>query len=167
MTGHPSSIAYHYRQADRSDVRDMARIRSVDLGSEDYWLGHIGSYFDRTFHPEEALGPRMGYVAANANHEVVGFAAGHLTRRFDCEGELAWISVLTDYRAQGIGATLMRFMASWFALQRARRVCVDVSPTNANARRFYEGLGAVPLKRHWYVWDDITLLAVHMPTAGA
>ncbi len=156
-------IAYHYRQADRSDVPAMALIRSTDLGSEDYWISHLGNYFDRVINPEEALGPRMGYVASNDNHEVVGFAAGHLTGRFDCAGELAWISVLPHYRNQGIGTTLLRFLASWFAMQRARRVCVDVSPVNADARRFYARHGAVPLKRHWYVWEDFTRLASHMP----
>jgi hypothetical protein len=37
----------------------------------------------------------------------------------------------------------------------SRRVCVDVEPANDVALRFYARHGAVDLKPHWMVWEDI------------
>jgi hypothetical protein len=37
----------------------------------------------------------------------------------------------------------------------AKRICVDVDPANAVARRFYTRNGAEHLNEHWMVWNDI------------
>ncbi|MGH7752666.1 MAG: GNAT family N-acetyltransferase [Gemmatimonadales bacterium] len=34
----------------------------------------------------------------------IGYVAGHLTRRFDCEGELQWIYVVPDRRRSGVAS---------------------------------------------------------------
>jgi len=46
-------------------------------------------------------------------------------------------------------------MALWFMEQNAGRVCVNVAPANARARRFYQRHGAAALNEHWLVWDNI------------
>jgi len=45
--------------------------------------------------PQQVLTPRILYVAIESEN-VVGLVAGHLTRRFDCTGELKWINVLPN-----------------------------------------------------------------------
>ena len=48
-------------------------------------------------------------------------------------------------------------LAKWFIKQKARRICVDVDPANAPARRFYTKHGAQTLNAHWLVWPDIKI----------
>lgn len=76
-----------YRQAPPSDIPAMAEIRAREWGTLDYWTNCIAGYMTGTLHPQHALPPRVAYVALAAN-TVVGFITGHLTRRFQCEGEL-------------------------------------------------------------------------------
>ena len=157
MASPESTVSCRYRQASKGDVPDMARIRTYDWGSEEYWNERIGGYLDRVSHPEQALMPRVAYIAT-ADGMTVGFVAGHLTRRLDCQGELEWINVLPDYRKHGVGLALLRFLAAWFVGQGAVRVCVDVNPANPDARHFYARHGAIPLKRHFVVWENIAAL---------
>ncbi|HUX67215.1 MAG TPA: GNAT family N-acetyltransferase [Terriglobales bacterium] len=166
MASPESTFVCRYRQASKGDVPDMARIRTYDGGSEDYWNERIGGYLDRTYHPDQALGPRVAYLAT-AEGMSVGFVAGHLSRHFDCQAELEWINVLPEYRQHGIGLALLRMLATWLVAQSALRVCVDVSPANADARRFYARHGAIPLKRHFLVWENIGSLLPPKRPGGA
>jgi GNAT superfamily N-acetyltransferase len=84
----------------------------------------------------------------------IGYVAGHLTRRFDCEGELQWIYVVPEHRRAHVASELLRLVAKWFLEQDARRICVDVG--DENARPFYSHYGAVELSKHWMVWNDIS-----------
>ena len=88
----------------------------------------------------------------------MAFAAGHLTRRYDCEGELRWINVLPEYRGAGIASELLRLLADWFLKQDARKICVDVEPSNTGARAFYLRHGARPLRDGWLVRDGMSSL---------
>lgn len=85
----------------------------------------------------------------------MGLIAGHLTRRFGCDGELEWISIRQEYRRRGIASELLRRLAEWFAARGALRVYVDVDPSNEAARRFYRGHGANDLKPHGMISNDI------------
>lgn len=143
-----------YRQAQTSDIPMMAEIRAADWGTEDYWRGRILRYLGNELHPKEALQPRVAFVCLE-EERVVGFIAGHLTRRFGCNGELEWISVRPQYRNRAIASTLLSRLAEWFSGQGVRRVCVDVEPSNHVARCFYACQGAKDLKPHWMVWEDI------------
>jgi len=145
-----------YREAGKSDVPAMARIRALTWGTEDHWKVRITAYMDRELHPRQALMARVSYVALNENL-VVGLIAGHLTQRFGCEGELQWIDVIPERRGSGVAAGLLRHLAAWFAEQKARRICVDVDPANAAARRSYTRHGAEELNPHWLVWNDIKI----------
>ena len=143
-----------YRQARHSDIPAMAQIRAGDWGTEEYWKERILQYLTNQLHPREALLPRAAYVCIE-RERVIGLIAGHLTRRFSCDGELEWISVTPECRSRGIASQLLRLLADWFVAHEARRVCVDVEPFNNAARRFYAGQGAEDLKPHWMVWKDI------------
>jgi ribosomal protein S18 acetylase RimI-like enzyme len=144
----------NYRRARKSDISAMARIRAADWETEDYWMARISGYLAGEVHPRDALPPRVIYVATEGN-AVAGFIAGHLTRRYKCDGELEWIDVIPEYRRSGVASELLRHLAGWFVEKKALRICVDVQPTNAVARKFYAKHGAEKLNEHWLVWKDI------------
>ena len=143
-----------YRQARHSDIPMMAEIRAADWGTQEYWRERILQYLMHKVHPWDALRPRVSFVCVE-HQRVVGLIAGHLTRRFGCDGELEWISVRPECRSRGIASELLCRLAKWFVAHQAHRVCVDVEPSNQAARRFYAGHGAEDLKPHWMVWKDI------------
>jgi len=150
-----------YRVAERTDVPAMARIRAAEWGTEGYWTTRILQYLNYEADPRQALRPRVSYVALR-DDLTVGLIAGHLTRRFNCDGELQWIDVVHEYRGTGVAAELLRLLATWFVEQNASKICIDVEPGNARARRFYARFGAVELNPHWLVWDDIKSLLGHV-----
>jgi GNAT superfamily N-acetyltransferase len=101
--------------------------------------------------------PRAMYVALERDSPL-GFIAGHLTRRYACQGELEWMNVIPPSRGCGIASELLRRLAAWFSGQKASRICVDVDPANTIARRFYPRHGAQKLNGHWLVWNDISVV---------
>jgi ribosomal protein S18 acetylase RimI-like enzyme len=139
----------HYREAKPSDIPAMARIPGQGHAED-----RMARYLAREHHPQKALMPRVIYVAVEGE-TLVGYIAGHLTQRYACDGELQWIYVRPDHRGSGVAAELLRMLASWFAEQKAKKICVDVDPENAVARRFYTRHGAGTLNKHWLVWSDI------------
>jgi GNAT superfamily N-acetyltransferase len=143
-----------YRQAQDTDISQMAEIRAGDWGTEAYWRERIRQYLAGDLHPREALPPRVSFVGVEGNR-LIGLIAGHLTHRFGCDGELEWISVRPEYRKRGVAGELFGLLRTWFLEQDARYICVDVEPSNEVARRFYARLGAQDLKPHWMVWKDI------------
>jgi len=142
------------RVAVTDDVPAMARIRALSWGDEDYWEARIGGYLAGEANPQSALAPRVAFVAVEGGR-IVGLVAGHLSKRFDCDGELEWIDVVPERRGSGVAKALLARLAAWFAEQGAARVCVDVEPSNHGARRFYERHGARVLNEHWLVWHDL------------
>ena len=142
------------RPSERTDIPGMARIRALERGSLEYWENRIAGYLDGTINPRCALAPRACYVAVDQS-AVVGFVAGHLTRRHDCDGELQWINVSPERRRAGIASELVQRLARWFVEQQAFRVCVNVDPSNEAARAFYTEHGTEKLNDHWMVWNDI------------
>lgn len=55
-----------------------------------------------------------------------------------------------EHRGSGVASGLIRLLATWFATQKASRICVNVDPTNTTARRFYKRQGADVLNEHWH-----------------
>jgi GNAT superfamily N-acetyltransferase len=147
-----------YREASDGDLDELATIRAGEWETEEYWRDRIRGYAAGVLSPRQALAPRVIHVALE-DSRIVGFIAGHLTRRFDCDGELQWLNVVPEKRRAGVAAGLLRVLASWFADQSAKRVCVDADPENPGARAFYRKHGAQDLNPHWLVWPDITELA--------
>lgn len=145
-----------YREAKTSDIRALARIRAAEWETEQYWVKRIAAYLDGELDPRFALKPRACYIAHDGK-SALGFIAGHLTRRHSCDGEMEWINVIPERRRNGIASELLRLLAAWFITKNAKRICVDVHPSNA-ARIFYKNHGARDLKLHWMVWSDIRLV---------
>jgi ribosomal protein S18 acetylase RimI-like enzyme len=144
----------HYRLAEKSDIPAIARIRAAEWETEEYWRVRVSRYLNCELHPQQALMPRVSYVALEVA-SLVGFIAGHLTRRYACDGELEWINVIPERRGSAVASELLHLQVAWFVDQRASRICVDVDPNNTTARRFYKRHGAVDLNEHWLVWNDI------------
>jgi GNAT superfamily N-acetyltransferase len=142
-----------FRPAEDGDLNAMAVIRARAWETEAYWKNRIGAYMAGRQSPQQALPARAVFVAVD-DGEVVGFVAGHRTRRYGCDAELEWINVGPEQRGPGIAAQLLIVMATWFVGQGAHRVCVDVEPGNTMARGLYVRYGAVQLNHHWMVWED-------------
>jgi len=150
-----------YREATEADVEGMARIRAVEWGDEEYWKKRIAAYMEGESNPQKALRQRILYVGI-AGDLVVGFVAGHLTRRYACDGELEWINVAAEKRGQGVADELLKKLTEWFVAQKALKICVDVQPKNAVARKFYVRYGAEELNPHWMVWKDIRVVLTNL-----
>jgi len=146
------------REANLADVDELARIRAAEWGTQPYWHARISGYMRGELHPRESLPPRV-VLLASEDKIILGFIAGHLTRRFACDGELEWLNVIPERRRTGVAAALLRALATWFGSREARRICVDGEPQNAPARAFYQQHGAEDLNPHWLVWRDITAVA--------
>jgi ribosomal protein S18 acetylase RimI-like enzyme len=144
-----------YREAERSDIPSIARIREAVWGTGKYWVNRISGYLDGTHNPQQALPQRIIYVAQQSD-SLVGFIAGHLTQRYNCEGEIEWINVISESRGSGAASELFLHLARWFVEQKALRVCVNCAPDNIVALHFYTRLGATSLNEHWLVWNDIS-----------
>ncbi len=142
------------RAATDADVPAMAAIRAAESESLAYWQERINGYLQGTHNPQQSLPERECWVAVRQGH-VVGFVAGHRSRRFECEGELEWINVAPEFRGQGVGKQLMNVMLSWFRQRNMNRICVNVTSENNVARRLYAKCGAVPLKTGWMEWRDL------------
>src|SRR5438445_13371805 len=109
-------------------------------GTEQYWHDRISGYMRGELHPQQALAPRVVLVA-EGGEDIVGFIAGHLTRRFGCDGELEWLDVVAECRSvsvdqssprsarnsrqRGVTSTIMRAasLMSVSSLQPARCAC--------------------------------------------
>jgi ribosomal protein S18 acetylase RimI-like enzyme len=141
-----------YRQVKNNDIAGLAKIRSSNNEEEANWEKRISGYLNLQHHPQQALNERIIYVA-EADEKIVGFIAGHLTQRFDCDGELQWINVREEYRNRGIGFGLICVLNKWFILRNAFKICVD--PGNELARKFYKKYGAENLNQHWLFWKDV------------
>ncbi len=147
-------MSIQYREANQSHISAMARIRAADWETEKYWNTRISGYLDCELNPQQALKPRIIYIALESE-TVLGFIAGHLTRRYACDGELEWIDVVPAYRRNGVATELLRLLAAWFVEQKSLRICADVDPANTIARHFYMRHGARDLNKHWLVWENI------------
>lgn len=147
-----------YRPATLRDVSAMAQLRSEHWGNAPDWEHTVSAYLSGEHHPRQALLPRIAIVAEEED-EIVGFIAGHLTRRHRCDGELQWINVPASQRGNAMASELLQNLAEWFVENGARRVCVDVQPRNTIARAFYTRHGAEPLNDRWMLFPDISVVA--------
>jgi ribosomal protein S18 acetylase RimI-like enzyme len=144
-----------YREGTTADSPALAKIRSAKREAEPFWNDRISGYMNGTHDPQQALKPRVIYVAVDGD-SIIGFVAGHVTTRHACEGELQWIDVMEEYRRRGIASELVSILAKWFAAREVGKICID--PGNETARRFYRKLGATDLDQHWMMWSDIKMI---------
>jgi ribosomal protein S18 acetylase RimI-like enzyme len=142
-----------FRKSSTSDIPFLAKIRARNSATEEYWTNRITGYNNGTINPQKAEPSRIIFIASHID-EIIGFIAGHLTKRYDCDGELQWIDVLTEYRRLGLASKLLKELANWFINHKCYKICVD--PGNDDARKFYSKSGATNLNEHWMYWADIT-----------
>jgi GNAT superfamily N-acetyltransferase len=144
-----------YREATEEDIPKIAKLRVIYSGTVEYWADRILNYFRGQLNPQKALPQRVIYVAAH-NSDIVAFIAGHLSTRYNCEGELQWLDTLENYRRKGIATSLLKILGKWFIENNAYKICVD--PGNPNARTFYQDNRATNLNDHWMFWIDIRIV---------
>ena len=133
---------------------EASRATDPEVGPADH---RMAAYMADKHHPQQALPPRVVYVALTGSI-VAGYIAGHLTRRYSCDGEVQYLFVATPYRRTGIASALLERLARWFTAHGASKICVDVNPDSPGARPFYASQGATDLSKHWMVWNDIALV---------
>jgi GNAT superfamily N-acetyltransferase len=146
-------MAVTLRPVEEADVFSMAEIRALEWGSEAFWVDRIGRYLSGQHSPQHALTVRTVIVAIDGG-DLVGFVAGHKTRRLGCDGELQWINVAKEKRGLGVARQLITKIGMWFVAQGALRICVNVDPVNLSARRLYKRHGAQTLNDQWMIWED-------------
>lgn len=112
------NLVIEIRPAEQADIPAMAVIRAQEWETEAYWVSRIGAYLCAEQSPQQAGRARSVFVTVD-EPTVVGFVAGHQTRRFGCDGELQWINVARERRGQGIAAQLIVRMGEWVCLRRA------------------------------------------------
>ncbi len=142
------------RPATFEDIPALVELRAPDeeAGPAD---ARMARYLAGEHHPQLALEPRTILLAEAGDGRVVGYTGGHLTQRYDCEGELQYLYVVTGSRRSGVATLLARELFRWFRAHGAERICVDVEPANHGARAFYRRLGATDLSEHWMVWEPM------------
>jgi ribosomal-protein-alanine N-acetyltransferase len=142
-----------YVEASGGDVARMAHCRLADpsAGAAD---PRMRAYLEGRHHPQHALAPRVAFVAV-AGDAVAGYIAGHLTRRYGCDGELQYLFVAPAHRRTGIASALLERLRCWFRERGASSLCVDVVPENAVARAFYTRHGATGLNEGWMVFREV------------
>jgi GNAT superfamily N-acetyltransferase len=160
MIATPAAEEVLYRPATQLDVAAMAQLAPEHLGNAPDWESRIAAYLSGEHHPRHALLTRV-MIVAEQDDEVIGFIAGHLTRRFHCQGELQWINVSAALRRQGVATEMLRQLADWFVTYDACKICVDAKPRNPDTRAFYTHLGAEPINDHWLIWPDIRPILEH------
>jgi len=149
-----------FRPATVADVPVMTAARLTDAeGPAD---PRMAAYLAGTHHPSGALAPRTAFLGARGG-TVIGYIAGHLTRRHGCEGEVQYLYVAPPDRRQKVGTGLLLRLAAWFAEQSAFRVCVNVNPDSPAARPFYAHHGATDLQPLWLVWSDVRMIGDQRP----
>ena len=147
-----------YREIQQKDIPAVAAIRAAGWGTAEYWVNRITAYLTAASNPQEALETRIILVACDRNDEIIGFIAGHLTHRFDCDGELQWINVLPEYQRKGIATQLLLRLAKWFVGHQAFKVCVNVNADSPGAEEFYKRHQAETMNKYWMIWPDICIL---------
>jgi GNAT superfamily N-acetyltransferase len=150
-------MAMLLRLVKEGDIPALAAIRARESQTEVFWVDRIARYLRGEHSPQQALAARAVFAAIEED-TVVGFVAGHRTRRYQCDGELQWINVVEGRRGQSIAGKLLEKMADWFMEQSAVRICVNVDPSNTAARRFYSKCGARVLNDQWMIWEDARLM---------
>jgi GNAT superfamily N-acetyltransferase len=103
---------------------------------------------------------------AQEGNDLIGYIAGHLTRRFGCAGELQWIYVSPPRRRGGVASRLLRCLAEWFKQQQETWVCVNVATSNTAAHAFYARNGAEVMNQHWLVWENIAAVPEYTHTVS-
>lgn len=146
-----------YREATLADAAEIARLCANAPQEEGYWKARIYGYMNFELNPHQATDKRLVYVAVHKDI-IVGFIAGHLTKRAEYTGQIQWIMTAEQCRRTGVASELIWIMAGWFIEHHVTSVRTDVDPENTGTWLFYQYHHALSINRYWLFWDDIRLV---------
>jgi hypothetical protein len=92
------TVPITYREASVGDAEAMGAARAAGDWAGGATAAVMARYLAGEHHPQQALAPRVAFLAEDDGGAVVGFIAGHLTRRFGSDGELQWVFVAPSLR---------------------------------------------------------------------
>jgi GNAT superfamily N-acetyltransferase len=133
---------------------------------EPFWYQRWRDYLMEGSSAQQARGDGWVVVLAERSTDLVGFAAYHHTRRWQCDAELEALYVRSGDQARGVGTALL-----WEVVERLRRdgsrsLCVGYDINNPY-KRFYRKHGAVEVNPFWAVWRELPQrLAPQSPTGS-
>ena len=134
----------------------MAAIRAPERGAETFWTDRFQSLPDRAARPQQALPARTAFVAVGGG-DLVGFVAGHKTRRFGCEGELQGINGVKEKCSLGVADRLMTEIGAWFATQ-GHDAFEKRRSFERDSTQTYTRCGAQILNEHWMAREDARVM---------
>lgn len=153
-----------FREATLLDVPEISRLCALSPMEEGYWRARIEGYLNFELNPHQATEHRLLYVALHKGI-IIGFVAGHVTKRQEYAGQIQWITTASPCRRTGVASELLWIIAGWFIENNVQSVRVDVDPENTGARKFYQHHHASGINQYWLYWDDIqVVLNDHEPS---
>jgi len=129
--------------ADRPAIRDVARrslAASYSLGPSAI-MGAVDEWYDENRMRDQISDPSKLFLAAVVDGQVVAFSDSALTG--EDTGELYWIHVDPDYRAEDIGEVLFEETRTHLADRGAEHLHGRVLAENVGGNEFYKRHGLV------------------------
>jgi ribosomal protein S18 acetylase RimI-like enzyme len=129
--------------------------------TSDEYLNNPASYRAGMRPTPEAMASRVGFVSLDGER-ITGFVAGGLVRdaRQQADCELWALYVDPAFQGRGIGRRLFNELAEAMRLKKHRSMVIWVLEENAQARGFYERVGArLSGARKMFRWDGREIAA--------
>ncbi len=114
----------------------------------------------QSFRSELELNRMAIYLVARLDGRVVGYIGSWLVLD---EGHITTLAVESDYRRCGIGGCLVRTLIKRVIPHGARRMTLEVRPSNRGARKFYSNLGfeVHGRRKSYYSDEDALIMTLH------
>lgn len=128
-------------------LEDLEAVARIERGSfESPWSPD-------SFRTELLRNDMAHYLVARMGEWVVGY--GGIWIIFD-EAHLTTLAVAEPYRRHGIGTVLLKALMRKSASLGARRISLEVRPSNLAARSLYEkfGFSVKGVRKHYYFDED-------------
>ncbi len=128
-------------------TKDLAAVARIEADSFDQ------PWSPESFRTELVRNDMAHYLVARLGEKVVGY--GGIWIIYD-EAHLTTLAVLQPYRRSGVGATLLRELMKLSVSLGARRISLEVRPSNHAARSLYEKYGFTikSVRKHYYFDED-------------
>ena len=128
-----TSICYHIvliiRKFEPVDMFSVINIASDTLPER--YSPSLFNFFYETY-------PK-GFIVAEKNHKIVGFIMGVQIKLE--KGKILMLSVLENYRHQGIGSKLLEEYMKSIPAKKIKTVTLEVRTDNKKAIKFYQRYG--------------------------
>ncbi|NLA26055.1 MAG: ribosomal protein S18-alanine N-acetyltransferase [Firmicutes bacterium] len=128
-------------------LKDLAAVARIEQSSfENPWS-------PESFRTELLRNDMAHYIVARLGEKVVGY--GGIWIIYD-EAHLTTLAVQEPYRRSGIGAALLKTLVAKSNDLGARRISLEVRPSNHAARTLYEkyGFAVKGVRKHYYFDED-------------